>query len=418
MKPLHLRREASKAIVKTLVTFSLGGLFGLWLASLLSSKALNSRISRLSKEIDFAESTEKQDSDQHWENAIWKRGPTGDGQSKGVGSAPDKIHTEQSVPKASGDTKIVNSDPNTLRKDAFSPSTQGSKQLRATDETSTAGMAVSHHESDNSKELTSQERQQQIQSTTASNSNPSQPSIEEKTLEQAQSAKVSADSQEGTTQTSMTKASAEVGNGLPAEQKQESLPLPPHAKPATPSTLNPLKSPHPVASLLRSWDNNGPMPRALVIALRNLAVEDLVSQIMKAHSEELQKYTVVDVGANNGFPVTRFALMRTVGRIISVDPDERNLKTLEKIYCPKDTTYTIFRGAAGRTPGKQTMMFSNTLDTSACKFILVILSTFGTSKTFCFKLKHLANTSNVSNKNSFQILYWNHRRFCYQQKLP
>lgn len=76
---------------------------------------------------------------------------------------------------------------------------------------------------------------------------------------------------------------------------------------------------------------------------------------------------VVDVGANKGYPVTQISLQRSVTWVLSIEPDDRNYKSLSNLQ-PRDkqTQFIAVRGAASSTVGQMSMKFHRKRDDFSC----------------------------------------------------
>lgn len=140
---------------------------------------------------------------------------------------------------------------------------------------------------------------------------------------------------------------------------------------APPTVQRPASPAAPMAGALAAW-RAGPMPEAVVVAARSATPRDACDALLGALGEEaVGAAVVVDVGANKGWPVTRLGLQYGVARVFSVEPDKRNFDVLQKLPKARTSTqYTPMRGAAGRTAGKQQMMFHKKRDDFTCTFSL------------------------------------------------
>lgn len=128
-----------------------------------------------------------------------------------------------------------------------------------------------------------------------------------------------------------------------------------------------LPSAAPLAEALAAW-TEGRMPEAVVAAAREAKPRDAADAVLAAKGAGgVASAVVVDVGANKGWPVTKLSLQVGVARVVSIEPDKRNFEVLRKLpQANPDTYYAPMRGAAGRNPGKQSMMFHKLRDDFTC----------------------------------------------------
>lgn len=88
-------------------------------------------------------------------------------------------------------------------------------------------------------------------------------------------------------------------------------------------------------------------------------------QTVAASNDGLRGFGVVDVGANKRFSVTRLALQHHAKWVLSVEPDLRNFKVLEKL--PRDGTVLVaVRGAVSDEKGERAMAFDDRRDDFSC----------------------------------------------------
>jgi hypothetical protein len=112
---------------------------------------------------------------------------------------------------------------------------------------------------------------------------------------------------------------------------------------------------------------HGPMPLRLKQLLAVSSPRDVTDAVLQ-EGDATRHSVVIDVGANGGWPVTRLGLERTVGHVLSIEPDSRNFVRLIKLQVPNGsaTRYVPYKGAAARNAGKQMMSFHKSRDDFTC----------------------------------------------------
>lgn len=123
-----------------------------------------------------------------------------------------------------------------------------------------------------------------------------------------------------------------------------------------------------LVSALRAW-RSGPLPEEVAALAASCPPADAAGAALDLGSG--QPNVVVDVGANQGHPVTLGALQRHARLVLSVEPDERNFGMLSKrahnlLPAGGGSRFVGVHGAAGAEASIKRMLFHRTRNDFSC----------------------------------------------------